>query len=489
MYPKKRFEKEGVDKGMDEHGKTVRRMSEDDAALVRLREDNEAYAAHYGRRRRAYILTFGCQQNVADSEKISGMCESAGYELTDTPDEADLIMVNTCAIREHAEQKALSIVGQYKHLKAKKPELVIGVCGCMVAQEHRRDELKKSYPYVDLVFGTTVLHRFPELLLNKLTAGKRLFCGEDELECPEMLEGLPIRRDSDYRAWVSIMYGCNNFCSYCIVPYVRGRERSRDRHEIVAEVKDLVARGYRDVTLLGQNVNSYNKGSADGYDFASLMRELDAIEGDYYLRFMTSHPKDATVALMDAMADGTHIARHFHLPLQSGSDAVLKKMNRHYDTARYLSIVDGLRARMPDITLTSDIIVGFPGESEADFEATLDMLRRVRFDMLYSFIYSPRKGTPAAAMEDQIPDKVKNERFDRLLALQNEIALEKNGAMVGSAVRVLCDGVSKNNKEVYSGRTEGNKIVFFAGDEADTGNFVNVRIDRAEPYALYGEKI
>ena len=474
---------------MNEQKKSVRRMSEDDAALMSLRAENEAYLARYGQRRRAYILTFGCQQNVADSEKISGMCQSAGYELTDAPDMADLIMVNTCAIREHAEQKALSIVGQYKHLKAKKPELVIGVCGCMVAQEHRRAELKKSYPYVDLVFGTTVLHRFPQLLWDKLSAGKRLFCEEDELERPEMVEGLPIRRDSDYRAWVSIMYGCNNFCSYCIVPYVRGRERSRDKDEIVGEVKDLVARGYRDITLLGQNVNSYNKGSADGYDFAALVRELDAMEGDFTLRFMTSHPKDATVALMDAMSEGKHVARHFHLPMQSGSDAILKKMNRHYDTARYLSIVDGLRSRMPDITLTSDIIVGFPGETEEDFEATLDMLRRVRFDMLYSFIYSPRKGTPAAAMEDQIPDKVKNERFDRLLALQNEIAQEKNQAMVGSVVRVLCDGVSKNNKDAYSGRTEGNKIVFFAGDEQDTGRFVSVRIDRAEAFALYGEKI
>ena len=472
-----------------ENEKVIRRMALDDPIMGRLRAENESFAARFGRRRGAFILTFGCQQNVADSEKLSGMCERMGYELVDRADRADLIMVNTCAIREHAEQKALSVVGQYKHLKAKNPDLVIGVCGCMVAQEHRRDELKRSYPYVDLVFGTTVLHRFPELLLKKLTEGKRLFCGEDELERPEMVEGVPVRRESDYRAWVSIMYGCNNFCSYCIVPYVRGRERSRAKDEIVAEVKDLVAHGYRDITLLGQNVNSYNKGSADGYDFAALLRELDAIEGDFTLRFMTSHPKDATEALMDAMARGKHTARHFHLPMQSGSDAVLKAMNRHYDTARYLSIVEGLRARMPDVTLTSDIIVGFPGETEEDFEATLDMLRRVKFDMLFSFIYSPRKDTPAAAMAEQIPDKVKNERFDRLLALQNEIAQEKNAAMVGSTVRVLCDGVSKNNKETYSGRTEGNKIVFFAGDEADTGKFVNVRIDRAEPYALYGEKV
>lgn len=474
---------------MDEKKKEIRRMAENDEIMLRLRAANETYAAVNGRRRKAFVLTFGCQQNVADSEKISGMCERMGYELTEQADEADLIMVNTCAIREHAEQKALSVVGQYKHFKAKNPELLIGVCGCMTAQEHRREELKKSYPYVDFVFGTTVLHRFPALLWEKLSTGKRLFCEEDEFEHPQMVEGMPIHRDSDYRAWVSIMYGCNNFCSYCIVPYVRGRERSRDKDEIMAEFRDLVDRGYRDITLLGQNVNSYNKGSADHYDFAALLRELDAVKGDYVLRFMTSHPKDATVALMDVMAEGHHIARHFHLPMQSGSDAVLKRMNRHYDTAHYLSVVDGLRARMPDITLTSDIIVGFPGETEQDFEATLDMLRRVRFDMLFSFIYSPRPGTPAAAMAEQVPDKVKNERFDRLLALQNEIAQEKNAAMVGSTVRVLCDGVSKNNADVYSGRTEGNKIVFFAGEASDTGRFVRVRIDRAEPFALYGEKI
>ena len=456
--------------------------------MQKLREENDRHA-ELGERRRAYILTFGCQQNVADSEKLSGMCEEMGYTLTDRAEDADLIMVNTCAIREHAEQKALSIVGQYKHLKAKRPDMVIGVCGCMVAQEHRREALRRSYPYVDLVFGTTVLHHFPRMLFDKLAMGKRMFYDESENDSKTICEGLPIKRDSDYRAWVSVMYGCNNFCSYCIVPYVRGRERSRNKDEIIAEVRDLVGKGYRDITLLGQNVNSYNKGSEDGYDFAALMRDLDAIEGDFTLRFMTSHPKDATVALMDAMAEGKHIASHFHLPMQSGSDAILKRMNRHYDTTRYLSIVDGLRERMPDVTITSDIIVGFPGETEEDFEATLEMLRRVKFDMLFSFIYSPRPGTPAAEMVDQVPDKVKNERFDRLLALQNEIALEKNQAMVGTVVRVLCDGVSKNNASLYNGRTEGNKIVFFPGSDADTGHFVNVRVDRAEAFALYGEKV
>ncbi len=451
-----------------------------------LRQENDRYATEHPRRR-ACVMTFGCQQNVADSEKLSGMCEAMGYALVGSPEDADLILVNTCAVREHAEQKALSIVGQFKHLKAKKPGLLIGVCGCMVAQEHRRDELKRSYPYVDFVFGTTVLHRLPELLWEKLRSGRRMFC--EDSEDKTVVEGVPVHRESSYRAWVSIMYGCNNFCSYCIVPYVRGRERSRRREEIVAEVRGLVAEGYRDITLLGQNVNSYARGTDWGYDFADLLAELDEIEGDYTLRFMTSHPKDATERLMDVMARGRHIAHHFHLPMQSGSDAVLSRMNRHYDITRYLSIADGLRARMPDITLTSDIIVGFPGESEADFEATLDMLRRVRFDMLFSFIFSPRVGTPAAAMENPVPDAVKNERFDRLLALQNTIALEKNQSLAGKVLRVLCDGVSKNNPALYSGRTDGNKIVFFPGEPGDEGRFLQVRIDRAEAYALYGERV
>ena len=456
--------------------------------IERLRSDNDQYAAaHDGRRRRAFVLTFGCQQNEADSERIAGMCVECGYTLTDDAADADLIMVNTCAIREHAEKKALSVVGQYKHLKAKKPEMVIGVCGCMVAQEHRRDELKRSYPYVDFVFGTTVLHRFPSLLYEKIRDGRRRFCADSEDYV--VPEGMPVYRESSYRAWVSVMYGCNNFCSYCIVPYVRGRERSRRREEIVAEVRALVADGYRDITLLGQNVNSYAKGCGWDYDFADLLAELDAIEGDYTLRFMTSHPKDASSKLIDVMAHGKHIARHFHLPMQSGSDDVLRRMNRHYDTARYLAIVDELREKIPDVTLTSDIIVGFPGESEADFEATLDMLRRVRFDMLFSFIYSARKGTPAAQMEDQIPPAVQSERFDRLLALQNEIAGQINEQSVGKTIRVLCDGVSKNNAQTYSGRTDGNKIVFFEGCPQDTGRFVSVRIERSEPFALYGVKV
>ena len=451
-----------------------------------MRADNERYAAETGMRRGAFVLTFGCQQNEADSEKITGLCESMGYEIVTAPEDADLIMVNTCAIREHAEKKALSIVGQYKHLKAKKTTLVIGVCGCMVTQEHRKDEIKHRYPYVDFVFGTSSLHRFPQLLCEKLEKGKRLFCSEESEYL--VAEGLPIKRESDYRAWVSVMYGCNNFCSYCIVPYVRGRERSREPDEIIKEVEGLVKAGYRDITLLGQNVNSYGKDSGDGYDFADLLSDLDKIDGEYLLRFMTSHPKDASRKLIDVMASSRHIAHQFHLPMQSGSDAILSAMNRHYDTARYLDIVDYMRQKMPDVTLTSDIIVGFPGETEEDFADTLTMLARVKFDMLYSFIYSPRKGTPAAEME-QIPAEIKSARFDRLLALQNAIALEKNQPLVGKRLRVLCDGVSKNNPALYSGRTVGNKIAFFEGTAEDTGRFVDFVPERADAFALYGRKL
>lgn len=451
-----------------------------------IRQKNAAFQNRSGRAPCAFVLTFGCQQNEADSEKLMGMALDMGYEKTENPEEAELILVNTCAIREHAEQKALSIIGQYKHLKAQNPELVIGVCGCMVSQEHRVNDIKFRYPYVDFVIATSSLHRLPILLAEKFRRGKRLY---DVYE-PEnhVVEGIPVHRENSYRAWVSIMYGCNNFCSYCIVPYVRGRERSRASESIYAEVKELIEGGCKDITLLGQNVNSYGKDIPGGKDFADLLRRLSEIKGDYRLHFMTSHPKDATSKLIDVMAECEHIAPHFHLPVQSGSDDVLFRMNRHYDREHYLSIVDYMRARIPNVTLTTDIIVGFPGESEEDFEATLDIMRRVRYDSIYSFIYSPRKGTPAAEMADQIPRAVQNARFDRLLKLQNEIASEKNRPLVGERLRVLCDGPSKTNEALYSGRTDGGKIVFFEATPDEIGQFISVKIDRAEAFALYGSK-
>ncbi len=448
---------------------------------------NNEYEKNNHRRKKAFVLTFGCQQNEADSERLSGMAVAMGYELTQSPDNADFIVVNTCAIREHAELKALSTVGQYKHLKNKNPDLIIAVCGCMVTQEHRKNDIKFKYPYVDFVFGTSSIHRMPQLLWEKIEKGKRIYCPEETEYL--VAEGIPIVRESGYKAWLSVMYGCNNFCSYCIVPYVRGRERSRRKEDILEEFKQLISEGYKDITLLGQNVNSYGKDNGDGCDFADLLELLCKVEGDYKIHFMTSHPKDATNKLIDVMAREEHMAKHFHLPLQAGSNRVLKVMNRHYDTERYLSIVEYMREKIPDIVITSDIIVGFPGETEEEFEMTLEMLKRVKFDMIYSFIYSPRKGTPAAEMDEQIPKDVQNRRFDRLLATQNTIALEKNTPFVGKTIRVLCDGESKTNSKLYSGRTEHAKIVFFEGEKKDIGNFVDVKITKAEAFALYGNKL
>ena len=455
------------------------------SCIAEIRAINDNFYFENGYRKQAFVMTLGCQQNEADSEKLAGMAEAMGYEIVDTPDNAYLIMVNTCAIREHAEKRALSIVGQYKHLKAKNPELIICICGCMVVQAHRIQDIKMRYPYVDVLFGTSSIHRLPELLFEKMKGGKRVL-RPDEKEYL-VAEGLPVRRESSYRAWVSVMYGCNNFCSYCIVPYVRGRERSREMGEIVKEVRELVLAGYKDITLLGQNVNSYGKDSGFDYDFADLLYEIDKIDGDYLIRFMTSHPKDATKKLIDVMAASKHVARQFHLPMQSGSDRVLKLMNRRYDFEKYIGTVDYIREKMPTATITSDIIVGFPSETEADFEDTLNALRRARFDMIFSFIYSPRKGTPAAEMEEQIPDSVQKERFERLLAVQSEIALASNKPLEGKIMRVLCDGRSKNNRDVFSGRTEGGKIVFFDADDSDRGHFLNIEIERAETFALYGK--
>ncbi len=466
---------------MNEIGKTEAAAAAEQIGLVR-----QLWQAR-GRSPLAYILTFGCQQNEADSEKLAGMAEAMGYTVVDSPEEADLIAVNTCAIREHAEKKALSIVGQFKHVKERRPDAVIAVCGCLAAQKHRAEQIKRSYPYVDIVFGTSSLHLFPELLLRRLQGSRRLFPEEGERR--SVAEGLPVRRSSSYRAWVSVMYGCNNFCSYCIVPYVRGRERSRRREDVVREFRELVEAGYRDITLLGQNVNSYGKDLEGNGDFADLLAELDAIPGDYLIRFMTSHPKDAGKKLIDVMAGSRHVAHQFHLPMQSGSDTVLKRMNRHYDKAQYLETVRYLRKRIPDVTVTSDIIVGFPGETDGDFEDTLEMLREVEFDMLYSFIYSPRRGTPAAEMEDQISPSVQHERFERLLAVQKEIGERKNQALLGQELRVLCDGVSRGNEALYGGRTEGNKSAFFEGAPADEGQFITFVAERADAFALYGKRV
>lgn len=438
-----------------------------------------------GKRRNACVVTYGCQQNEADSERIAGMLAEMGYSVVSSEENADIIIVNTCAVRDHAEKRALSITGGYKHLKEKNPELLIGVGGCMVSKEDMSDKIKYSYPYVDFVFGTAKLHALPEIIYTVMEKNRRVFAanGNDTT----VAEGIPVRRESAYKAWVSIMYGCNNFCTYCIVPYVRGRERSRRPEDVVDEVRGLIQSGYKEITLLGQNVNSYGKEFREECDFADLLERICKTDGDYIIRFMSSHPKDASKKLIDVMANQKHIARQFHLPLQSGSDALLKKMNRHYDMAQYKELIRYMREKMPDIAISSDFIVGFPGETDDDFEQTLEAVKEIRYDMLFTFIYSKRTGTPAAAMEDQIPENVKSERFSRLLAAQEPIAEEINRAFVGKTVRVLCEGKSKTNDDKLSGRTEGNKIVLFDGDASLEGKFVNVKITSSAAFALYGD--
>ncbi|MBQ2720185.1 MAG: tRNA (N6-isopentenyl adenosine(37)-C2)-methylthiotransferase MiaB [Clostridia bacterium] len=444
----------------------------------------------------AYIRTFGCQQNEADSESYSGMACEMGYRLVDSPEEAELILFNTCAVREHAELKALSITGQLKHIKTANPDVIICVCGCMPAQEHRLGDLKNKYPYIDITFGATSLGRFPEYLSeyikrrkNERETKKRLFFPDTTAN---IVEGIPVVRKSSYKAFVSIMYGCNNFCTYCVVPYVRGRERSRRKEDILADIRVLAEAGYKEITLLGQNVNSYGKDLyGASYDFADLLTEICKIKGDFWVRFMTSHPKDASHKLIDVIADHCaddmtpRMARHFHLPLQSGSNRILEKMNRRYSAEYYLELVEYMKSRIPDITLTSDIIVGFPGETDEDFADTLNLLEKVRFVNIFSFIYSPRKGTPAAEMI-QLPDEMKSQRFDALLKLQNRISLESNRDYIGNTTKVLVEGRSKTNPEFFTGRNEHNRLVHFPSSENIEGCFVNVKVNDGDVYTLKG---
>lgn len=436
-----------------------------------------------GGEKKYYIQTFGCQQNEADSERLAGYCTMMGYTPADKPEEAKLILVNTCAVREHAEKKALSIIGQYKHIKDADPSVVIGVGGCMVTQKSRADKLKMSYPYVSFTFDTGAIHRIPELVLNALEGGKRSFVLSEEWKIDE---GVPLNRSSKHMAWLSIMYGCNNFCTYCIVPYVRGRERSRSTEDILAEARQLIDGGAKDITLLGQNVNSY-KGE-NGESIADLMRKICALEGDFRLRFMTSHPKDASEELFRVMAEEEKVVKHFHLPLQSGSDKILHDMNRRYTTEAYLEKIARLRELVPDVSLTSDIIVGFPGETDEDFEGTLDMLEKVRYDMIFSFIYSPREGTPAAKME-QVPHEVSTARFERMLKLQNAISDEKNVRFVGRTMRILAEGESKTDPDMLTGRGDCVRPIHFRAPKEKIGSFVDVKITGAETFCMHGEMI
>ena len=438
-----------------------------------------------GRRPLAMVDTYGCQQNEADSEKLRGYLAEMGYGFTQDEFQADVIVINTCAVREHAEMRVLGNVGALNHTKKNKPQQIIAVCGCMVQQQHMAEKIKKSYPVVDLVFGPHELWRFPELLEQVMTRHKRVFATGDSSGA--VAEGIPLRRDGTVKAWLSIMYGCNNFCSYCIVPYVRGRERSRLPEDIVREARELVEQGYKDITLLGQNVNSYGKDLDCGVDFSDLLRMINDIPGDFLIRFMTSHPKDATEKLFQTMAECEKCAHHIHLPVQSGSDRILKVMNRNYDSAKYIRQAELARRYMPDLVITTDIIVGFPGETEEDFEDTIKLCEKVRFDAMFTFIYSKRVGTPAASMPDPYTREDKQKHFDRLMEVSNRISAEKHKEYEGKSFRVLVDGETGKDEYNLSSRTNGGRLVHLKGDPSLVGQFVNVKITASNTWALYGE--
>ena len=439
--------------------------------------------AREGRRPLALVETYGCQQNVADSQRVMGMLRDMGCDFTDDPHRADIIVINTCAIRENAEKRVYGALGQLTHAKEKNPEQILCLCGCMAQQPSVAEKVRRSYRHVDLVFGPQALWKFPELLYSVYTQRRRVFSIDDEPGA--IAEGLPVVRESAIKAWVSIMYGCNNFCTYCIVPYVRGRERSRQPEDILAEVRELAAAGYQDITLLGQNVNSYGKDLDRGVDFAWLLEQVNAIPGDFLIRFMTSHPKDAGARLFDTMAACEKVAPVLHLPFQSGSSRVLQAMHRGYTREHYLDLVAQLRARIPDIVLTSDVIVGFPGETQEEFEETLSLIEAVRFDALFTFIFSPRRGTPAEKLPDPMPKEQKNANFQRLLARQNQISGEKHQAYVGKTLRCLVDGQGEDGR--LTARTAGGRLIHLAGSPACIGTWQQAVITDASTWALFGE--
>ena len=443
--------------------------------------------AQRGKSVRALVDTFGCQQNVADSQHIMGMLEAMGCTFVTAPEEADIVVLNTCAIRDHAEKRVYGNLGALTHTKKANPAQVICLCGCMAQRPEIAEKVRTSYRHVDLVFGPQAMWKFPELLYRVYTRQGRVFSVEDEHGT--IAEDMPVVREGRTRAWVSIMYGCNNFCAYCIVPYVRGRERSRDMDKIVAEVRQLVAEGYKEITLLGQNVNSYGKDLDIPQDFADLLAELDKIDGDYLLRFMSSQPKDASFKLFDTMARSRHVAHQLHLPVQSGCDRVLRAMNRPYDKARYLELIAYARKVMPDLVLTSDVIIGFPGETEAEAMETVDLVRQVEFDALFTFIFSPRPGTPAAKMDDPVPRAEKQKWFDALCNAQNEISARHHARYVGKTLRCLVDGETDDARWPLSARTAGGRLVHLVGDKAALGEYRDVKITDSNTWALFGEMV
>ena len=433
-----------------------------------------------------HIITYGCQMNEHDSENIAGMLEALDYSHTPNPEEADVVVMNTCSVREHADKRFFGMLGQFKKQKKNNPDFIICICGCMPQQPHIVEEIRKSFSWVDIVFGTQTIAEFPNLLMERIRTGKKQFSIIANNETiPEEKES---KREFAHKALVNITYGCNNFCTYCIVPYTRGREKSRSLRAVKQEITNLVNDGVKEVMLLGQNVNSFR--DADGNNFAALIRALDEVEGLERIRFMTSHPKDLSDELIACFGDCKKLCHNIHLPVQSGSDEVLRRMNRHYNRERYMEIVKKLRATCPDLSISTDIIVGFPGETEEDFLDTLSLVREVEYDSAFTFIYSPRVGTPAAKYDNQIPENVKHERFDRLVEEVNRCSAKKNSEYLGRIVDVMVDGPSKNDAGAWSGRTDTFKLVNFTSEEPLTeGQMVSVRITETKTFSLDGEKV
>ena len=445
-------------------------------------ENQKLLFQRFGHAPKACTHVFGCQQNISDSQRMEGYLKQMGFAFTDCLDEADLVLYNTCAVREHAQYRALGNIGALKHWKAAKPERIIMICGCMVQQPHVAKKVRCSYPYVSVLFGTHVIHKLPEYLHRYLTTNKRVF------DTPEssgvIAEPLPVHR-SGVKGWLPIMYGCNNFCTYCIVPYVRGRERSRKPEDIIAEAKDMIAAGYKEITLLGQNVNSYGKTLDNPITFAQLLQQINDLPGDFIIRFMTSHPKDCTDELLKTMQQCNKVAKHLHLPVQCGSNRVLKTMNRVYNREQYIALAKRAKELMPDICLTADIIVGFPGETYEEFQETVSLIQQVEYSALFTFIYSPREGTPAAQMEDPVSADEKSRWFQELVNVQEKISAKLTAPYLGKTMRVLCEGKKENG--YYFGRTEGNILIEFAGSDQLINTFVNVTVTQALSFVLRGE--
>lgn len=433
-----------------------------------------------------HIITYGCQMNEHDSENIAGMLEALDYSHTPNPEEADVVVMNTCSVREHADKRFFGMLGQFKKQKKNNPDFIICICGCMPQQPHIVEEIRKSFGWVDIVFGTQTIAEFPNLLMERIRTGKKQFSIiANNQEIPEEKES---KREFKHKALVNITYGCNNFCTYCIVPYTRGREKSRSLRAVKQEIINLVNDGVKEVMLLGQNVNSFR--DADGNNFAALIRALDEVEGLERIRFMTSHPKDLSDELIACFGDCKKLCHNIHLPVQSGSDEVLRRMNRHYNRQRYMEIVEKLQATCPDLSISTDIIVGFPGETEEDFLDTLSLVREVEYDSAFTFIYSPRVGTPAAKYDDQIPENIKHDRFDRLVDEVNRCSAKKNSEYLGRIVTVMVDGPSKNDAGAWSGRTDTFKLVNFTSEEPLTeGQMVSVRITETKTFSLDGKKV